>query len=46
MFYMDIFKQLAIALTTPVIAGVTIDILLFPAIDFFEMQQRAVLHDR
>lgn len=42
MFYLDIFKQLALALTTPVIAGVTIDILLFPAVDFFEMQQRAV----
>lgn len=33
---------LAFALTTPAIAGVTIDILLFPAVDFFEMQQRAV----
>lgn len=35
-------KLLAFALTTPEIAGVTIDILLFPALDFFEMQQRAV----
>lgn len=33
---------LAFALTTPEIAGVTIDILLFPAVDFVEMQQRAV----
>ena len=33
---------LAFALTTPEIAGVTIDILLFPAVDFIEMQQRAV----
>lgn len=33
---------LAFALTTPAIAGVTIHILLFPAVDFFEMQQRAV----
>jgi hypothetical protein len=33
---------LAFALTTPEIAGVTIDILLFPAVDFIEIQQRAV----
>lgn len=44
----DLLKQwhreknlVAFALTTPEIAGVTIDILLFPAVDFIDMQQRA-----
>lgn len=32
---------LAFALTTPDIAGVTIDILLFPPVNFVQMQQRA-----
>jgi hypothetical protein len=36
---------LAFALTTPEVAGVTIDILLFPSVDFAEMQRRAVHFD-
>ncbi|WP_024930559.1 nucleotidyl transferase AbiEii/AbiGii toxin family protein [Methylophilus sp. OH31] len=36
---------LAFALTTPEVAGVTIDILLFPPVDFIEMQQRATHFD-
>ena len=32
----------AFALRTPELAGVTIDVLLFPPVDFSEMQQRAV----
>jgi predicted nucleotidyltransferase len=36
---------LAFALTTPEVAGVTIDILLFPPVDFTEMQQRATHFD-
>lgn len=36
---------LAFALTTPEVAGVTIDILLFPPVDFIEMQKRAVHFD-
>lgn len=35
-------NMLAFALRTPALAGVTLDILLFPPLDFYEMHSRAV----